>query len=163
MKTIYLVRHAKAEVAKDNIEDIDRSLSGRGERDANEMGKRLLEQGIKPDLIISSSAIRTTSTALILARNIGYEASKIELRPDLYEATVEKYINALKSLDDKISTVMLVGHNPTITDTANALTSPFRYDFVTCTVLGLTTSIKSWKDLNKAAELMHDFPKSGQS
>jgi len=58
MKTLVLVRHAKSSWSDPSLEDKDRPLNERGKRDAPAMGKRLADAGVKPDLILSSSARR---------------------------------------------------------------------------------------------------------
>ena len=54
VKRLYLIRHAKSSWKDPDLDDFDRPLNKRGKTDAPLMGKRLKEQGVKPDLIISS-------------------------------------------------------------------------------------------------------------
>jgi phosphohistidine phosphatase len=160
MRTVYLLRHAKSEWANEHLSDIDRPLNARGYRDAHEMSMRLKASGKIPDLIVASAAIRTMSTALIFARNLGYDASKIMIRPDMYESNVKHYLSIIHSFDKAVNTVLMVGHNPTITDTANALTTPFKYDFPTCAIVGLQSKVAEWAQFKTGAEILYDYPKS---
>jgi phosphohistidine phosphatase len=160
MKMIFLLRHAKSEWANENLSDIERPLNSRGYRDANEMSSRMKERKIVPELIVSSSAIRTTSTSLIFARNLDYPAGKIVLREDLYESNVKHYLDVIHGFDDKKNIIMLTGHNPTITDTANALTKAAQYEFPTCALLCLKAEVSSWKDFKNCTEVYYDYPKN---
>ena len=62
MRTLLLVRHAKARKADRQLStaiDLARPLSGRGRKDARQMGKRLAKLDLRPDLIWTSPAQRT--------------------------------------------------------------------------------------------------------
>ena len=73
MKKLFLIRHAKSSWEDFNLDDFDRPLNNRGEKDAPFMGKLLKKKKPKPDLIISSPALRTKLTAQIMAKEIGYD------------------------------------------------------------------------------------------
>ena len=87
MKKIYFIRHAKS--LRDGITpDFNRVLAPRGKSDAKMMAARLKARGIKPDLIISSSAKRTRKTAKIMAKTLGFKG-KIKLEKSLYACEIE--------------------------------------------------------------------------
>ena len=71
MKTLFLVRHAKANPPQQGLPDHDRVLNDRGRRDAPEMGRRLAQRGLRPDLVITSTAARARATAHLLAAELG--------------------------------------------------------------------------------------------
>src|SRR4051812_32340757 len=102
MKTLYLIRHAKSSWDLNDLPDIDRTLNERGFRDAHLMGGKLLDKGVKADLIISSPANRAISTALIIARKIEYLEDKIVLRKNLYETSGREYINEISLVNDNV-------------------------------------------------------------
>ena len=77
MKTLYLVRHAKSSWDDPTLADKARPLDARGKRDAPKVGKRLAKAGVKPDLILSSSAKRALTTARIIAKELGYKRKSI--------------------------------------------------------------------------------------
>ncbi len=77
MKTLYLVRHAKSSWSNPALSDFDRGLNKRGKRNAPVMGKRMVVDGVKPDLIVSSPAKRALKTARIIAKEIGYPRKNI--------------------------------------------------------------------------------------
>ncbi|HRG10817.1 MAG TPA: histidine phosphatase family protein, partial [Cyclobacteriaceae bacterium] len=59
MKILYLIRHAKSSWDNPKLEDFDRPLNKRGQKDAPRMAKRLKEKRITPDIMLSSPAERT--------------------------------------------------------------------------------------------------------
>lgn len=159
MKTIYLVRHAKSEWANDNLIDFDRPLNARGYRDANEMSLFLKEKNILPDSIITSPAIRAISTALIFSRNFNFNASEIVIKPSLYNSTAKHYLHVISQVDDHYKSIMLFGHNPSITDLANILTSRLTENIPTCGVIGISNGIKHWNEIAEGELTFCHFPK----
>ena len=77
MKTLYIVRHAKAIVRGTGIPDFDRSLAERGIKDARKMSKRQAKAGAEPQLLISSPAKRAIETARIFAKRLDYPKKAI--------------------------------------------------------------------------------------
>ncbi len=157
MKTLYLVRHAKSSWDNANLSDHNRPLNERGERDAPRMGKRLRKREERPEVIISSSAVRAQTTARILAAAIDYPTSDISIDERLYEAEPEDVLSVIGNLDDGIDCAMLVGHNPTFTALINAMG---RCDFdnvPTCGMAVLTFPIDSWKNIATVQGTLVDF------
>ena len=76
-KILYLVRHAKSSWKDASLSDKERPLNGRGRKSAPKMGKRMREQGHRPDLIISSPANRAYSTACLIAKELDIDVSDI--------------------------------------------------------------------------------------
>lgn len=75
------------------------------------MGRRLRDEELTPDLIITSSAERALSTAELVALNCDYD-NEIAVTRDFYLADPEDYLEVLADVDDAYSRVMVVGHNP---------------------------------------------------
>ncbi len=123
MKTLILMRHAKAVQADGLQTDFERSLNERGKEDATEMGKRLLDKKLIPDLVICSAAKRTTKTAKIVAEQLSYNEHNIQKEFELYNCTVDEALNVIRRVNDECKTVVLVGHNPAITSLAGYLTN----------------------------------------
>jgi phosphohistidine phosphatase len=162
MKTLYLVRHAKSSWDNANQSDHDRPLNPRGERDAPRMGKRLRKRKDRPEVIISSSAVRAQTTTNILATAIDYPTSDIAIDARLYGAEPEDVLSIIGDLDGGIDRAMLVGHNPTLTALINALG---RCDFdnvPTCGMAILTFPVDSWKNIATVQGTLvdFDFPKN---
>ncbi len=111
MKTLLIMRHAKSAEGGPEMPDHDRPLNPRGERDAPQMGTRLRELGIVPDLIISSTAVRALTTAHLFAEGNAY-AGTVVADSRLYLAEVADYIEVLAEQPGNAETVMVVSHNP---------------------------------------------------
>lgn len=120
MKTLLILRHAKSSWKQPGLADHDRPLNGRGKRDAPRMGRLLLEEGLVPDLILSSSAARALATAEAVADESGAEAP--DVWRSLYHAEPEAYLSLLRELGAEAETVMVVGHNPGMEELVYALT-----------------------------------------
>jgi phosphohistidine phosphatase len=163
MKTLFLVRHAKSEWANENLSDIDRPLNARGYKDAHFMSEQFKKNKLMPDLMITSPAIRATSTALIFSRNFNYDCAAIQLKMMLYETTEKEYLKIISETDNSKNSLMLFAHNPTLTMLSNRLTKPFTENIPTCGIVGIQFKIKEWKEIMTATgELfLYDFPKKG--
>jgi phosphohistidine phosphatase len=161
MKTLYLVRHAKSSWKDVNLPDHERPLNKRGEQDAPKMGKRLKRRRPKPEVIVTSPAVRAKRTAKILATEIGYPKSDILVDELIYTADQEELVSVLRRLDNGIDCVMLVGHNPALTDLVNSLAQCEVANVPTCGLAVLGFRMDSWADIDhiRAKLLDFDYPK----
>lgn len=163
MKRLTLVRHAKSDWGDASLEDFERPLNSRGERDAPEMAKRLVQAGLKPTLIVTSPAVRALATATVFARAFGYPAKKIRHADEAYLATPGTLLDIVRRAGGRSSHVMLFGHNPGISQFAALLTGDDSLGEVpTAAVVSLAVDVNSWRDLEPggAERLLYDFPKS---
>lgn len=160
-RTLYLVRHAKSSWKDTSLDDAERPLNKRGKRDAPDMGKRLARAGVRPDLITSSPAVRALTTAQKIAEELGIKKSRIDINEDIYTFNAEGLLEVLKGLDDKLKTVMLVGHNPATTILLNELAGEDIDNVPTCGVAQLEMNTDSWAQVKSgSAELVSfDYPK----
>lgn len=85
------------------------------------MGKLIKDKGIVPCFITSSTALRAKTTAELAAKECKYETD-IVLDHSLYEAKPKDYLSILETVSDRYSSVLIVGHNPTIKETIQTLT-----------------------------------------
>ena len=119
-RTLVLLRHAKAETPGDRP-DIDRRLTAKGEADADAAGSWLSDQRLRPDLVICSPAARARQTwhgvavALAQADPEG-SAPEVHYEPGLYEGGRTEVFDVLRAVPDGTATVLVVGHNPTMSD-----------------------------------------------
>ncbi len=116
MKTVYLFRHGDAE--ENNFEtDYDRELTEKGRKYSAQLGDYLKESRTEIDLVISSGAPRAKVTAEIAAGAIGYPSEKIGVEKMLYSSgNPEDILSLIICQSPEISSVMLVGHNPLLSD-----------------------------------------------
>lgn len=162
MKTLILVRHAKSSWGDLHEADIDRPLNERGKKDAPEMAVRLKEKGIRPDLLLSSTARRARKTAKYFAEVFKKEKEDIELSEPLYLAAPGAIETVVAALSDKHDTVALFGHNPGITEFANTLTNVRIDDMPTCALFAVQAATDHWDGFKEAAKsfLFFDYPKN---
>ena len=163
MKTLYLIRHAKSSWKFPDLDDFDRPLNKRGKHDAPMMGRRLHQQGIQPDLIVSSPAERAQRTARAVANAVDYQQFSIQYDKTLYHATDAAMQAVLSEVSDSVDTLVMVGHNPGLTDFFNRLTAHHIDNIVTTGVVAVTFSVDQWSEvqLDGTGEfLWYDYPKA---
>ena len=160
-KTLYITRHAKSDWDDSSLTDFERPLKSRGEKDATMIGKILHSKDVHPYLIISSPAKRAISTAHILAGEIKYPIEKIVADEAIYEAATSELLEIIEQLDDKLSGIMLIGHNPSFTNLANYL-ADVRFDNIpTCGVVAIAFDVPEWKMIikNSGKMIFFEYPK----
>jgi phosphohistidine phosphatase len=162
MKKICLIRHAKSDWGHEGLEDIDRPLNARGYEDAKSMAMRLNAAGIQPEGIVSSTAIRAASTALIFVRTLGIDETHSRFTPSLYEANEETFLKVIRKLPEEWNTVFVFGHNPSITDIVNRLGREQISNIPTCGIVMLEANTTSWSQLDKCKLLFFDYPKNAE-
>ncbi len=109
MKRLILMRHAKTEPWNEGLEDSGRALTVRGKRDAERVGRALDEVGMRPDVVLVSSARRTRETFAAMALHLG--GLKPVVLDGLYLADPDE-IAEIVFADAAAETVMVIGHNP---------------------------------------------------
>lgn len=75
------------------------------------MGRFMADNGLLPDVIVSSPAARARATTEAAVREMNYSGDVI-YDPDVYEAAPSKLLQVLSELADDYDNAMLVGHNP---------------------------------------------------
>jgi phosphohistidine phosphatase len=160
-KILYLVRHAKSSWKDATLDDMDRPLNGRGKRNSPDMGKRMLERGHKPGLVISSPAKRALATARNIARELGIDESGIVADDDLYFSGASGMLEVLAGVDDRHRKVMMVGHNPDVTFLLNSLADTSIIDMPTCAIATIGFDMASWAGLHstQGVLLAYDYPR----
>jgi phosphohistidine phosphatase len=161
-KELLLVRHAKSSWDDPYLDDHDRPLNDRGLRNAPEMGKRLQKWSIRPDVWISSTALRAMTTAEILAEQVGFPPDQIQRSKDLYHASAADLQEFIAELDDQIDSAMLFGHNPGMTSLVANLYGLTIDNIPTCGVVHLQFIEADWKAASSElpARATFDFPKN---
>ena len=151
MKELCLVRHAKSSWKYPKLDDFERPLNKRGRKNAPLMGKQIDRLGFIPDLIISSPASRAAMTARVFAFEINYPHENIRYLASIYESDEMDLVHIIRKLDDRLTKVMLVGHNPGLTDLANRLGNYPVSNIPTSGVFCIALDITSWSGSKKKA------------
>ena len=160
-KKLLLIRHAKSDWSTPNCSDFDRPLNKRGNENALMMAKRLKNNGILLQEIVSSPALRAISTANIIATEIGISKNKIELNKFIYEASCDTLLKIVNAFDQETDFVTLFGHNNGITDLAVYLTGADIFNIPTCGMVMITFPFEDWKMISKntGEVVFYDYPK----
>jgi phosphohistidine phosphatase len=131
-RTLVLLRHAKAEAPNDEL-DFDRRLTVRGKNDADAAGSWLADQHLHPDLVFCSPAARTRETwqgvsiALAQAQKGGV-SPEVRYEKGLYFGGRTEVFDLLRTVPDTVHTVLVVGHNPTMSEVSVLLVPDDEYE-----------------------------------
>lgn len=124
MKTLYLARHAKSSWDVPGISDFDRPLLEKGIMRTKKAVRYLNEIQAKIDKIVASPAVRTFETAKLIAEGIEFPVEDIITDKKIYEGSVQSIMEIIFSTEDEFDSLMIFGHNPTITYLANQFLHP---------------------------------------
>ena len=162
MKELLLIRHAKSSWNNPELSDFDRPLSERGYQNAELMAKRLVDNYISFDYMISSPAKRAKSTALITAKKAGFPSSQIVFNEDVYMASLLSLVDIIRDVPSKYSKVALVGHNPNITELINYLVGESIENLPTGFHFLMSFPIQCWSGIKSGSGIREyfNYPKS---
>ncbi|MCB0480692.1 MAG: histidine phosphatase family protein [Flavobacteriales bacterium] len=148
MKTLFIARHAKSGWDYPNVEDIDRPLTQGGIHAAYEVSQSLKKQSILPDAVLSSPANRAIHTALIHCRVLGFPEQGIEIHPSIYHDGEFGVLKLLHGAPSSISSIMVVGHNPTLTLIAQRFAPYGIENLQTSGVVKIEFQTNKWLDVS---------------
>lgn len=118
---LVVVRHAKSDRSA-AVPDHDRPLDDRGRREAPLLGAWLDGSGLRPDLVLVSTAVRAATTwELAAAALTDPPPSRADER--LYGAGTRALLAVLAEVPDDVHTLLTVGHEPTASDVVDLLAS----------------------------------------
>lgn len=144
MKTLLLMRHAKSSRDDPSLSDHDRPLNERGKSDAPRMGRLLRNEGLTPDLIISSSAARALATAVAVGEECHYTDVGVRVAAKLYPGDSPSYVEVLREIPEEFHRVLVVGHNPAIETFLSEMVQADE-DLPTSAVAVVQLPIERWK------------------
>ncbi len=160
MKRLTLMRHGNAQWKDPQISDFDRPLNRRGHSEAEAMSRRLMELQLIPALLLTSTARRAAQTAEIVARELGVSGRNMSREESLYLAPAEDILRIVQSTGPRIQHLMIVGHNPGLSEVAHLL-APNRGigDLNTAAACSFTFDTNSWGAV-VASTLLDSFNES---
>jgi len=142
MIQLILARHAKSDWADEGLDDHDRPLNDRGRRDAPAMARRVVRQGVRPEVLLSSTALRARQTAEAFGR--AFEVDVVE-QADLYLADPDHLLAAARAAG--VDEVMVVAHDPGMSALVSRLADRDER-LVTCAVAVFTWHEGTWDDVD---------------
>ncbi|MFC4632566.1 SixA phosphatase family protein [Dokdonia ponticola] len=158
MKTLYLVRHAKSSWKFDVI-DHARPLNDRGLRDAPLVAAHVADAMPKPDLIMSSDAMRAKTTAFFFAKAYNISEKDIVLDYKLYDFDGRDLVEVIRSCDDSIDCLMVFGHNNAMTNVVNTYGDKRIDNVPTCGFTAIEFSVNHWRDISQGKTIFTSIPK----
>jgi phosphohistidine phosphatase len=145
MKTLLVLRHAKASHDDSAISDHERPLTKKGRKAAKQMGKLARDQALLPDVVLSSTAERARSTADVFVEASGHTDAVVYL-DELYLAEPPAYLEALRRHGANASRVLVVGHNPGLEALVFRLTGQTEH-LPTAALVECSLPIADWSEL----------------
>jgi phosphohistidine phosphatase len=142
VKRLLLVRHAKSSWSDPDLSDHDRPLNGRGREAATTVGRHLRGSGLRPDLVLCSSATRTRQTL----ERLGFDDAAVAVEDQLYGASATALLSRLRAVPGDVQTLMVIAHNPGIEDLARLLGDHHVPKFPTAAVADLEFAIETWAE-----------------
>jgi len=146
-KILHIVRHAKSSWDLEDVSDVDRPLTDKGIWKAYQVAEKIRQEYPVPDLLISSHAIRALHTAMIFAGVFGFPYDKIKISALIYGSASEEIADLIMHTNDKITSLMLFGHNPDITELVNAFGQKAVKNVPTSGIVTFEFKTASWKNI----------------
>lgn len=161
MLSLYITRHAKSSWSDAGMPDFERPLNERGMKNAAYMAKCFREREEPLDLILSSTAVRALTTALIFAKELDMGASSVDRQSNLYHSTVPNLLSALHNLPETKRRVMIFGHNPGLTELVEHLCDEDIGSLPTCGTVRIDLHVDEWELVSQGVGTMiwMDYPK----
>jgi phosphohistidine phosphatase len=162
MKQIFLIRHAKSSWANSYESDFSRPLNERGKHDGEKMAELFSKRKIKVDLILCSAALRTRQTATYFSEALGFPKKNISFLDELYHASSETIYATISKIKNEFVCVIVICHNPGITNFVNTLTDAVQIDNMpTCGIFGVESHNEDWNEFETSEKnfLVFDYPK----
>jgi phosphohistidine phosphatase len=156
-RSLYIMRHAKAEEAHGDLHDKDRELTAKGQQEALIMGTQLARQGFMPEYIYTSVANRTKHTAGLVSDVLKVASANVIEEEELYNSSIRSYLSFINKIDASIKTVLLIGHNPTVSYLAEYLCKAEIGLMPTAGLCLLQITVPSWKEISKESATLLDF------
>lgn len=142
-KSLIVIRHAKSSWASAEG-DHQRPLKERGFADANLIGGFLLQNDLSIDAVYCSDAKRALQTLQTINSSLKLAQSKVNYVPDLYLAELNELLTILNTVCPSIENLVLIGHNPGLTNLCNYLTNDRLENLPTCSVYAVELLVDDW-------------------
>lgn len=146
MKRLFVLRHAKSDWDAGSGGDHERPLNDRGEASAETIGRFLAGLGQMPERILTSTAVRARTTVEIASR-AGAWPSAIVPSGELYEASSATLLELVRRQDDTISSLLLAGHEPTVSDFVGRMAGDAKVRMVTAALARLDVAVNRWDEV----------------
>ncbi len=147
-RKLFLLRHSYAE-SPGNKRDKERELTMEGISAARAMGRKMSEANFNPHQILCSTALRAESTAINLTEELGINEQVIIFEEKLYEASVREMLEIINSTEGSKKSILLIGHNPTISFFSEYLTATTIGDMEPCGMVTIQFEDLEWEEVTQ--------------
>ncbi len=148
MKTVIFVRHGKAGWSHPELDDMDRPLRHSGKKDSIRMAELFADLDIQVDGLISSPALRSLTTAEIFADRL---VLRVETDERLYNGTDSDLLDVIQEAEEACSNILLVGHNPGLSDLLRDLLDRECEDLSAASVAVVDFDVEEWGDIHSGS------------
>ncbi len=153
-----LVRHAQAGFSRDPAAgDHERVLTEEGEEEALAMAEYLGAKSFAPDLVWTSTARRALATAHSFAQVMEWPASTLNAREDLYLPEPFDLLQSVRSCDEAVRHLVVVGHNPGLEALWGWLCGVKAPSLPTCGVVLIRLTVETWREVDQGRGEVMDF------
>jgi phosphohistidine phosphatase len=160
VKKIHLIRHAKSSWDDPSLNDIERPLNPKGIKSCGVMASHILDAGCQFTSIFCSPAVRAQSSIELISQSIPEISIQWQTEQDLYCFDSGSLYDWCRVQDDSLSELVIVGHNPALTDFCNELSSSDLKNIPTCGYVQLTALSKSsWQEISETGFELTSFIK----
>lgn len=154
MKTLLVLRHAKASQDASYAVDFDRPLKPRGRKQALALGRMMRNRNLAVEAIVASPAVRVVETINAVLEGAGRSVEPVYDRR-LYSASPKMLLEVIRETGDKAERLLIVGHNPGLPqllldladEDRDGLRSEVERGFPTATLAELHLSVEHWQDV----------------
>lgn len=162
-RDLLLLRHGKSRWDELGISDHDRTLAPRGIKAAKAIGRWLDKRGLKPELVLCSSAARTQDTWSILNDRLQAD-SELKTYKSLYLATPSRIMDIVGRQPVSYANLLVIGHNPGMHRLALRLageqaSAALRANMPTAALAHFRLTGHDWRDLDDVQLLNYIEPR----
>jgi phosphohistidine phosphatase len=162
-RVLYLLRHAKSSWDDPDLPDHDRPLAARGKKALPRLRRYVSDAGVAPTLVLCSSARRAVSTCEGIIEALPGEPV-VQVEDGLYTASGNRLLDRLREVDEEMTGVLLIGHNPGLHSLAVSLVGRGDEDLRAQLAAAFPTGALAtlmvpdlWADLAPSATILRDF------
>lgn len=149
MKTLHLIRHAKSSWAESFLSDAERPLNARGHKACRIMAQPILNEGCSFEHVFCSTAQRAQSTIEGIAEALPQHKIRWTLDESLYTFSSRDLLRWVRALSDGLNDVVIIGHNPGLTDFCNEIGDRHIVNVPTCAYAQLAFPEDTWSSVGQ--------------
>lgn len=154
---LLIMRHAQAEDIQPERHDRDRELTSKGNQEALMMGTQLFQRPQSVNALYTSSAVRTRQTGALVADVLKLDSGLVLVQDDLYNSSIRTYLSFVNQLQNELTTVLLIGHNPAVSYLAEYLSGAELGSMPTAGICSIRFRTGTWQDVTKNSGEMLEF------